>query len=118
VYHLNHVVTHCSNSYIALEAKQHTSPSSGKQNLTASVSGHGLLPQKIKMALIYKKPPLAPYNKGWNKKTLPKETCKMQNKDTRSKMKAKVHIDSGRLGVKFTLDNTIPNQQEGQENPS
>ncbi len=46
------------------------------------------MPLEIKMAMIYKKPPLALYNKGWNEKTLPKETSKMQNKDTRFKMKA------------------------------
>ncbi len=69
----------------------------------------GLLPQKSKMALIYEKPPLALLEKSFNEKNLPKEVYKMQNKDPRfNKLKAKIHIDSGWLGVEFTLDKTIP----------
>ncbi len=38
----------------------------------------------------------------------------MQNKDPRfNKMKAEIHIGSGRLGVKFTVDKTIPNFNKG-----
>jgi hypothetical protein len=66
------------------------------------------------MALIYKKPPLFLLEKSFDKKNLPKEAYKMQNKDPRSdKLKAEVHIDSGRLGVEFTVDKTIPNFNKG-----
>jgi hypothetical protein len=38
----------------------------------------------------------------------------MQNKDPCfNKLKAEIHIDSGRLGVKFTVDKTIPNFNKG-----
>ncbi len=54
------------------------------------------MPRKYKMALIYKKPPLALLEKSFNKKKLPREVYKMQNKDPRfNKLKAEVHIDSG-----------------------
>ena len=40
----------------------------------------------------------------------------MQNKDPRfDKLKAEIHIDSGRLGVKFTVDKTIPDFNKGAE---
>ena len=52
--------------------------------------------QKSKMALIFEKPPLALLEKSFDKKNLPKEAYKMQNKDPRfNKLKAEVHIDSG-----------------------
>ena len=66
------------------------------------------------MALIYEKPPLALLEKLFDKKNLPKEVYKMQNKDLRfNKLKAEIHIVSGRLGVKFTMDKTIPNFNKG-----
>ncbi len=33
----------------------------------------------------------------------------MQNKDTHFKMKAEIHIDSGKLCVEFTVNKTTPN---------
>ena len=40
----------------------------------------------------------------------------MQNKDPRfDKLKAEVHIHSGRLGVKFTVNKTIPDFNMGAE---
>ena len=40
----------------------------------------------------------------------------MQNKDPRfNKLKAEIHIDSGRLGVEFTADKTIPDFNKGAE---
>jgi hypothetical protein len=65
------------------------------------------------MALIYKKPPPTLLNKPWNEKNLLKETYKMQNKDTCFKMKAEIHIDNGKLGVKFIVDKTISNFNNG-----
>jgi hypothetical protein len=54
------------------------------------------LHQNCKMALIYKKPPLALLKKSFDKKNLPKELYKMQNKDARvNKLKAEIHIDNG-----------------------
>jgi hypothetical protein len=66
------------------------------------------------MASIYEKPPLFLLEKSFDKKNLPKEAYKMQNKDPRfDKLKAEVHIDSGRLGVEFTIDKTIPDFNKG-----
>jgi hypothetical protein len=66
------------------------------------------------MTSIYKKPPLALFEKSFDKKNLPKETYKMKNKDPRfNKLKAEIHIGSGRLGVEFTVDKTIPNFNKG-----
>jgi hypothetical protein len=68
------------------------------------------------MASIYEKPPLFLLEKSFDKKNLPKEAYKMQNKDPRfDKLKAEVHIDSGRLGVKFTVNKTIPDFNKGTE---
>ena len=68
------------------------------------------------MASIYKKPPLALLEKSFDKKNLPKEVYKMQNKDPRfDKLKAEIHIDSSQLGVEFTVDKTIPNFNKGAE---
>ncbi len=40
----------------------------------------------------------------------------MQNKDPRfDKLKAEVHIDSGQLGVEFTVNKTIPDFNKGAE---
>ena len=61
------------------------------------------------MALIYEKPSLALLEKSFDKKHLPKEMYKMQKKDPRvNKLKAAIHIDSGPLGVEFTVNKTIP----------
>ena len=68
------------------------------------------------MASIYKKPHLALLKKLFDKKNLPKKVYKMQNKDPRfNKLKAEIHIDSGWLSVKFTVDKTIPNFNKGAE---
>jgi hypothetical protein len=74
------------------------------------------LPQKFIMASIYKKPPFALLEKSFDKKNLPKQTYKMQNKDPRfNKLKVEIHIDSGRLSVKFTVNKTIPDFNKGAE---
>jgi hypothetical protein len=66
------------------------------------------------MALIYEKPPLALLEKSLDEKNLPKELYKMQNKDPCfNKLKAEIHIDSGQLGIKFTVDKTIPDFNKG-----
>ena len=66
------------------------------------------------MALIYKKPPPALLEKSFDKKNLPKEMYKMQNKDPCfNKLKAEIHINSGRLGIEFTVNKTIPDFNKG-----
>ena len=38
----------------------------------------------------------------------------MQNKDLRfNTLKTEIHIDSGQLGIEFTIDKTIPNFNKG-----
>jgi hypothetical protein len=68
------------------------------------------------MASIYKKPPLALLKKSFDEKNLLKEVYMMQNKDPRfDKLKAEIHMDSGRLGVVFTVNKTIPDFNKGAE---
>ncbi len=57
---------------------------------------------------------MALLEKSFDKKNLPKEMYKMQNKDPRfNKLKAEIHIDSGQLRVEFTVDKTIPDFNKG-----
>jgi hypothetical protein len=68
------------------------------------------------MASIYEKPPLALLETSFDEKNLPNELYKMQNKDLRfNELKAEIHIDSGRLGVEFNVDKTIPDSNKGAE---
>jgi hypothetical protein len=65
------------------------------------------------MASIYEKPPHFVLEKTWNKKTQLSETYKLQSNNSCSKIKAKVHQDSGKLGIKFTVNKTIPDFKKG-----
>jgi hypothetical protein len=68
------------------------------------------------MASIYKNHLWLFLKKPYDKKNLPKETYKMQNNDPCfNKTKAEIHIHSGRLGIKFTVNKTIPNFNKGAE---
>jgi hypothetical protein len=60
------------------------------------------------MASIYEKPPHFLLVKNWDEKTSLPETYKLQSNDLFNKVKAEVHQDSGKLGVEFTVDKTIP----------
>ena len=51
------------------------------------------------MASIYEKPPHILQAKLWDEKTSLSETYKLQSYDTHNKVKAKVHQDSGQLGI-------------------
>jgi LysM repeat protein len=51
------------------------------------------------MASIYKKPPQILQAKVWDEKMPLSETYKLQSNDTHNKVKAKVHQDSGQLGI-------------------
>jgi len=65
------------------------------------------------MASIYENPPHFHLLKTWDEKTSLPETYKLQSNDSRNKVKAKVHQDSGKLGVEFTIDKTIPEFNDG-----
>ena len=65
------------------------------------------------MASIYEKPPHILRAKLWDEKTSLSETYKLQSNDTRNKVKAEVHVDSGQLGIEFTVDKTIPDFNKG-----
>jgi hypothetical protein len=68
------------------------------------------------MASIYEEPPHFVLEKTWDKNTRLPKTYKLQSSDSRNKIKAKVHQDSGKLGVKFTINKTIPEfEKRGQE---
>ena len=56
------------------------------------------------MASFYEKPPHIVLEKTWDKKTLLPKTYKLQSNDPCNKVKAKVHQDSGKLGIGFTVD--------------
>jgi hypothetical protein len=65
------------------------------------------------MASIYEKPPHFVLEKTWDKKTRLPKTYKLQSSDSWNKIKAKVHQGSGKLGVEFTIDKTIPEFKKG-----
>ncbi len=49
------------------------------------------------MASIYERPPHFVLEKTWDEKTQLPETYKLQNNDSRNKIKAEAHQDSGKL---------------------
>jgi hypothetical protein len=59
------------------------------------------------MAIIYEKPPFFKLSREWDAKTKLPEVYKLQSNNPRTKCKAKIHKDSGTLGIEFTLDRTI-----------
>ncbi len=65
------------------------------------------------MASIYEKPPHFVLEKTWDEKAQLPETYKLQSNNSRNKIKAEVHQDSGKRGVEFTVNNTIPNFEKG-----
>jgi hypothetical protein len=65
------------------------------------------------MASIYEKPPHFVLEKTWDEKTQLPETYKLLSNDSHNKIKAKVHQGSGKLGVKFTANKTIPDFEKG-----
>ncbi len=65
------------------------------------------------MASIYEKPPHFVLEKTLDKKTRLHETYKLQGSNSQNKIKAEIHQDSGKLGVKFTIDKMIPEFEKG-----
>ncbi len=65
------------------------------------------------MASIYEKLPHFVLEKSWDEKTQLLETYKLQSNDSCDKIKAKVHQDSGKLGVEFTVNKMIPDFKKG-----
>jgi uncharacterized protein YicC (UPF0701 family) len=65
------------------------------------------------MASIYEKPPHFVLEKTLDKKTRLPETYKLQSSDSQNKIKSKVHQDSGKLGVKFTINKMISEFEKG-----
>jgi hypothetical protein len=65
------------------------------------------------MTSIYEKPPHFVLEKTRDKKTLLPETYKLQSNDPCNKFKAKVHQDSGKFGIEFTVNKTIPEFKMG-----
>ncbi len=65
------------------------------------------------MALIYENPPHFVLEKTWDKKTLLPKTYKLQSNDPHNNIKAKAHQSSGKLGIKFTVNKTIPEFKMG-----
>jgi hypothetical protein len=68
------------------------------------------------MASIYEEPPHFVLEKTWDKKTKLPKTYKLQSNDSWKKIKAKVHRDSGKLGVKVSIKKKIPEfEKEGKK---
>jgi hypothetical protein len=65
------------------------------------------------MTSIYEKLPHFVLEKSWDKKTLLLETYKLQSNDPCNKVNAKVHQDSGKFGIEFTVNKTIPEFKMG-----
>jgi hypothetical protein len=65
------------------------------------------------MASTFERQPLFLLAKTWDKKTSLPESYKWQSNDAFNKVKAEVHQDSGKLGVEFTVDKTIPDFNKG-----
>jgi hypothetical protein len=65
------------------------------------------------MASIYEKPPHFVLEKTWEEKTKLLKTYKLQSNDSCSKNKAKVHQDSGKLGVEFKVNKMISEFKKG-----
>jgi hypothetical protein len=65
------------------------------------------------MAAIFEKPPHFLLQKTWDEKTSLPEAYKLQSNDSFNKVKVEVHQDSGKLGVEFTVDRTIPDFNSG-----
>jgi hypothetical protein len=65
------------------------------------------------MTLIYEKPSHFVLGKTWDKKTLLPKTYRLQSNDPCNKIKPKVHQDSGKFGIKFTVNKTIPKFEMG-----
>jgi hypothetical protein len=65
------------------------------------------------MASIYEKLPHYLLAKTWDEKTSLPEIYKLQSNDSHNKVKAKVHKDSGKLSVKFTVNKSIPDFNKG-----
>jgi hypothetical protein len=68
------------------------------------------------MASIHEKPPHFVIEKTWDEKTLPPKTYKFQSNDPYNKVKAKIHQDIGKLGIKFTINKTISEFEMGVKN--
>ncbi len=93
-------VTHCYNSFTLLEVKiSQTFPREARKHHFWYQTNSR---RASSMASIYKKPPHFVLKKTWDKKTKLPETYKLQSNDSWNKIKAKVHQDSGKLGVEFT----------------
>jgi hypothetical protein len=65
------------------------------------------------MASNDEKPPHFVLEKTWDKKTRLPETYKLQGSNSWNKIKAEIHQDSGKLGVEFTINKTIPEFEKG-----
>jgi hypothetical protein len=61
-----------------------------------------------KMVSVYEKPPCFVLEKSWDKKMSLPETYKLQSNNSCKKINAEVHQDSGKLGIEFTVNKTIP----------
>jgi hypothetical protein len=67
------------------------------------------------MALIYEKLPCFVLEKTWDKKILLPKTYKLQSNDPCNKVKAEIHQVSGKFGIEFTVNKTIPEFEMGAE---
>jgi len=67
------------------------------------------------MASIYKKLPFFKAQKTWSEKTPLGDVYKLQSNSPGNKQKAKIHKDSGQLGIEFMINKTINDFIRGTE---
>jgi hypothetical protein len=65
------------------------------------------------MASIFEKPPHFVLEKTWDEKTLLPKTYKLQINNPHKNVKVKVHQNSAKLGIEFTVDKSIPEFEMG-----
>ena len=67
------------------------------------------------MASIYERLPFFKAQKTWSEKMPLGDVYKLQSNSPANKQKAKIHKDSGHLGIKFKIDKTISDFVRGAE---
>jgi hypothetical protein len=81
------------------------------------LTGEVFLPSPDTMALIYERVPLYKVVKAWddNNPNL-SDIFKLQSNNLQNKRRVEIHKDSGKYGIEFSIDKTIPKFNKGAEN--
>ncbi len=105
------MVTHCYNSYTLLEARISKTFPREAQNTIFGIKL--IVEEPAAWPLFMRNHPIFVLEKTWDEKTRLPKTYKLQSSDSQNKIKAEVHQDSGKLGVKITINKSIPEFEKG-----